>query len=200
MGFVIRAKRLCKDTATMVNLVLREKLIAALPSLRAFALSLTGNGDRADDLVQEAVLKAWSNLHQYREGTNLQAWLFTILRNQFYSEHRKKHREVEDVDGAYAAGLITIPDQDARLELQDCHQALLRLPVDQREALILVGAQGFSYDEAALICGCATGTIKSRISRARTGLSRLLFLDEAEDFGADPIMIAALRPTISQSV
>ena len=183
----------------MVDPALREELLATLPSLRAFALSLTGNGDRADDLVQEAVLKAWGNLHRFQNGTNLQAWLFTILRNHFYSEHRKRHREIEDVEGMYAATLISIPDQDARLALRDFHEALLRLPLEQREALILVGAQGFSYEEAAVICGCAMGTIKSRISRARNLLATLLSLTECGDLGPDRIMAAALQPTAARS-
>jgi RNA polymerase sigma-70 factor (ECF subfamily) len=177
----------------MADPSLREELLATIPSLRAFALSLTGNGDRADDLVQDTIVKALGNLHGFREGTNLQAWLFTILRNHFYSEHRKRRREVEDVDGAHAATLITIPDQDARLSVVDFQKALLQLPGDQREALLLVGAQGFSYEEAAAICGCAMGTIKSRISRARTRLAELLRMNDAEDLGPDGIVMAALH-------
>jgi len=181
----------------MVDPDLRDDLIAALPSLRAFALSLTGNGDRADDLVQDTIVRAWGNLHRFQDGTNLQAWLFTILRNHFYSQHRKRQREVEDVDGFYAAALISIPDQNARLDLQDFQRALMKLPLDQREALLLVGAQGFSYEEAAVICGCAMGTIKSRISRARARLAELLALNEAEDLGPDSIVMAALQPVPS---
>jgi RNA polymerase sigma-70 factor, ECF subfamily len=177
----------------MADPSLREELLETIPSLRAFALSLTGNGDRADDLVQDTIVKALGNLHGFREGTNLQAWLFTILRNHFYSEHRKRRREVEDVDGAHAASLITIPDQDARLSVLDFQKALLQLPGDQREALVLVGAQGFSYEEAAAICGCAMGTIKSRISRARTRLAELLRMKDAEDLGPDGIVMAALH-------
>jgi len=179
---------------SMVDPDLRNELLAALPSLRAFALSLAGNGDRADDLVQDTIVRAWGNLHRFQDGTNLQAWLFTILRNHFYSEHRKRQREVEDVDGFYAASLISIPDQNARLDLQDFQKALMQLPVDQREALLLVGAQGFSYEEAAVICGCAMGTIKSRISRARARLAELLALNEVDDLGPDSIVMAALHP------
>ena len=181
----------------MVDPDLRDDLLAALPGLRAFALSLTGNGDRADDLVQDTIVRAWGNLHRFQDGTNLQAWLFTILRNHFYSEHRKRQREVEDVDGFYAATLISIPDQNARLDIQDFQRALMKLPLDQREALLLVGAQGFSYEEAAVICGCAMGTIKSRISRARARLAELLALNEAEDLGPDSIVMAALQPVPS---
>jgi predicted DNA-binding protein (UPF0251 family) len=114
--------------------------------------------------------------------------------NHFYSEHRKRQREVEDVDGFYAASLISVPDQNARLDLQDFQRALMQLPVDQREALLLVGAQGFSYEEAAVICGCAMGTIKSRISRARVRLAELLALNEVDDLGPDSIVMAALHP------
>src|SRR5829696_9109884 len=118
----------------MVEPALRDQLLAALPSLRAFALSLAGNGDRADDLVQDTIVRAWSNLDRYQDGTNLQAWLFTILRNHLYSEHRKRVREVEDSDGSHAASLITLPEQFERMEMQDIAGALDKLRPDQREA------------------------------------------------------------------
>src|SRR5215211_5496929 len=116
---------------------LRDALLAATPNLRAFAVSLTGSFDRADDLVQDTLLRALSHIDRFERGTNLNAWLFTILRNLFHSEYRK--REVEDVDGAYAARLTTVPDQGAWLDLQDFRAALVKLPADQREALLLVG-------------------------------------------------------------
>jgi RNA polymerase sigma-70 factor (ECF subfamily) len=178
----------------MIDPDLRNELLAALPSLRAFALSLTGNGDRADDLVQDTIVRAWGNLHRFQDGTNLQAWLFTILRNHFYSEHRKRQREVEDVDGLYAASLISIPDQNARLDLQDFQRALMQLPLDQREALLLVGASGFSYEQAAEICGCAVGTIKSRVNRARNRLAELMhFTDMEEDLGPDRVTLSVMH-------
>jgi RNA polymerase sigma-70 factor (ECF subfamily) len=164
---------------------LREAVLAAVPKLRAFAISLCGNVDRADDLVQETLLRALANIGSFQPGTNMSAWLFTILRNHFHSEYRKRRREVEDSDGSYAETLKSQPDQTARLELQEFRVALAKLPADQREALILVGASGFSYEETAEICGCAVGTIKSRVNRARTRLAELMAIETADDFGPD---------------
>jgi RNA polymerase sigma-70 factor (ECF subfamily) len=163
----------------------REVMLAAVPSLRAFAISLCGNVDRADDLVQEALLRAWANLHSFEPGTNMSAWLFTILRNLFRSEYRKRRREVEDADGSYAETLTSLPDQTSHLELDEFRRALNTLPADQRESLILVGASGFSYEEAAQICGCAVGTIKSRVNRARSRLAQILAIENTDDLGPD---------------
>ena len=156
-----------------------------MPHLRAFARFLTGNRERADDLVQDTVVRALTAAHQFQQGTNLKAWMFTILRNLFRSEYRKRRREVEDTDGSYAESLKSHPEQNSRLEFQEFRAALAKLPPDQREALILVGASGFSYEEAAAICECAVGTIKSRVNRARTRLADLLSIESAEDFGPD---------------
>ncbi len=164
---------------------LREAMLAAVPSLRAFAISLSGNIDRADDLVQETLLRAIANIDSFQPGTNMSAWMFTILRNLFRSEYRKRRREVEDTDGSYAESLKSHPEQNSRLEFQEFRAALAKLPPDQREALILVGASGFSYEEAAAICECAVGTIKSHVNRARTRLADLLAIEGAEDFGPD---------------
>jgi RNA polymerase sigma-70 factor, ECF subfamily len=164
---------------------LKESMLAAVPSLRAFAISLSGNIDRADDLVQETLLRAIANIDSFQPGTNMSAWMFTILRNLFRSEYRKRRREVEDTDGSYAESLKSHPEQGSRLEFQEFRTALAKLPPDQREALILVGASGFSYEEAANICGCAVGTIKSRVNRARTRLADLLSIEGSEDFGPD---------------
>jgi len=164
---------------------LREAMLAAVPSLRAFAISLSGNMDRADDLVQETLLRAMANIQSFQPGTNLSAWLFTILRNLFRSEYRKRRREVEDPDGGYAETLRSHPEQHGRVEFEEFRVALAKLPADQREALVLVGASGFSYEEAAAICECAVGTIKSRVNRARTRLAELLSIDGADDFGPD---------------
>ena len=153
---------------------MKDQLVEALPVLRAFARSLTGNRDRADDLVQETLARALANRDKFQEGTNLHAWLVTILRNQFYSEGRKRRREVEDVDGAMAAQLSDRPRQVGHLELNDFVRAMQLLPDEQREALLLVGASGFSYEETAEICGVRVGTIKSRVSRARSRLEELL--------------------------
>ena len=170
----------------------RDQLLAAIPSLRAFAATLSNRPDRVDDLVQETLVKAWSNIHSFTEGTNMRAWLFTILRNAFYSEFRKRRREVEDADGAMAARLATLPGQVSHMDLQDFRSALGRLPPDQREALILVGASGLSYQEAAEICGCAVGTVKSRVNRARHGLARLLALKSEENADADAMAQAGI--------
>lgn len=165
----------------------RENLLAAIPSLRAFAVSLTKNSDRADDLVQETLVKAWDKQSSFQPGTNLKAWLFTILRNEFYSQMRKRGREVQDSDGAITARLSIHPSQDGSVDLNDFRKALEQLPEDQREAIVLVGASGFSYEEAAEICDCAVGTIKSRVSRARVRLHEILSINGEEDYGPDPI-------------
>ena len=171
---------------------LRDQILATVPSLRAFAISLSGNVDRADDLVQETLLRALANIHSFQPGTNLPAWLFTILRNLFRSEYRKRKREVEDTDGSYAESLKSYPEQIGRVELQEFRTALAKLPPEQREALILVGASGFSYEEAADICECAVGTIKSRVNRARSRIAKLLAIDTTDDFGPDRTTRAVL--------
>jgi RNA polymerase sigma-70 factor (ECF subfamily) len=164
---------------------IRDEMLAAVPKLRAFAISISGNVDRADDLVQETLLRAMANINLFQPGTNMVAWLFTILRNLFRSEYRKRRREVEDADGSYANALKSQPEQESRVEFEEFRTALSKLPPDQREALILVGASGFSYEEAAAICDCAVGTIKSRVNRARNRLCELLKIESAEDFGPD---------------
>ena len=163
----------------------RKAVLGAVPSLRAFAISLCGNVDRADDLVQETLLRALANIHSFQPGTNMSAWLFTILRNHFRSEYRKRRREVEDGEGRYAQTLKSQPEQYGRVEFREFREALTHLPADQREALILVGASGLSYEEAANICGCAVGTIKSRVNRARTRLAELMSIEDADEFGPD---------------
>jgi RNA polymerase sigma-70 factor (ECF subfamily) len=171
---------------------LRDQMLVAVPSLRAFAISLTGNLDRANDLVQETLLRAWANLDRFERGTNLEAWLFTILRNLFHSEYRKRRREVEDADGAFAAKLRTQPDQQTHLDYEDLLTALAKLPPDQREALLLVGAQGMSYEEAAEVCNVPVGTIKSRVNRARNRLAELLDINSEAEIGPDSVLKAAL--------
>jgi RNA polymerase sigma-70 factor (ECF subfamily) len=170
----------------------RDAMLAAVPSLRAFAISLTGKIDRADDLVQETLLRAWGHIDSFEPGTNMTAWLFTILRNLFRSEYRKRRREVEDANGNYADRLVSLPEQSGHIELGEFRSALAALPADQREALVLVGASGFSYEEAAQICGCAVGTIKSRVNRARVRLAEMLSIEDAQDFGPDSKIRAAV--------
>ena len=163
----------------------RDSILAAIPNLRAFAISLSGNVYRADDLVQETVLRALANIDSFQPGTNMPAWLFTILRNLFRSEYRKRRREVEDATGMYAESMKSQPEQASRLEFEELRLALAQLPDDQREAVILVGASGFSYEEAAAICECAVGTIKSRVNRARNRLAELMSIEGLDDFGPD---------------
>lgn len=170
----------------------RQAILNAIPSLRAFAISLCGNVDRADDLVQETMLRALANIDSFQPGTNMSAWLFTILRNHFRSEYRKRRREVEDTDGSYAESLKSHPEQQGHVEFGEFREALAKLAPDQREALILVGASGFSYEEAANICGCAVGTIKSRVNRARTRLAELMAIETVDDFGPDHTTRAVL--------
>ena len=176
----------------------REEIIEHLPSLRAFALSLTRNPSSADDLVHDTIVKAWSKFAQYRPGTNLRAWLLTILRNTYYSGRRKQAREVADVDGVLTERLASKPDHDGRLALADLASAFARLPAEQREALILVGAMGFSVDEAAETCGCAPGTIKSRANRGRRALADMLGLADGE--GMDLTSNATLAVISAQAV
>jgi RNA polymerase sigma-70 factor, ECF subfamily len=177
----------------------RDELVAAIPVLRGFARSLSGNRDRADDLVQETLAKAIANRDKYRPGTNLHAWLVTILRNQYYSEGRRRWREVSDADGTHAARLTDPPAQQGHMELRDFLSALQALPDDQREALILVGASGLSYEEAAEVLGTRIGTVKSRVSRARARLEALL--DGEHGFRRDEAAIqrsvARLRRALS---
>lgn len=173
----------------------KEAMLAALPSLRAFAMSLCGRHDQADDLVQETVMKAWAKRDDFTLGTNMNAWLFTILRNLFYSQMRKRGREVSDPDGAFSQRLSSPAAQLGVMDLRDFKAALDRLPLDQREAILLVGASGFTYEEAATICGCAIGTIKSRVNRARNRLQEMLGVSGSGDYGPD----SSSAPTLSRA-
>lgn len=159
----------------------RDAIVDHLASLRAFAISLCRNVSSADDLVQDTIVKAWTNIDKFQPGTNLKAWLFTILRNTYFSSLRKTRREVADPDGIHAAGLFTKPDHDGRLAFADFQRAFDQLTPEHREVLILVGASGFSVDEAAGMMGIAAGTVKSRTSRARKRLAELMGLAEGED-------------------
>ncbi len=152
----------------------RAELAAIIPHLRAFGRSLSGSREAADDLVQETMLKAWAARDRFQAGTSMRAWTFIILRNQFLSEMRR-NRFRGEWDDAVADRVLSAPAaQDKQVELADLHRAMSQLPPAQREALILVGAGGFAYEEAAEICGVAVGTIKSRVARARTALEKML--------------------------
>ncbi len=174
----------------------RDLVIAAIPSLRAFGLSLTARSDRADDLVQETLMKAWKHYESFEPGSNMKAWLYTILRNEFYTQLRKRKREVEDGDGFYSSKAAVHGEQEGHLHMAYLLKALAKLPEDQREALILVGASGFSYEEAAEICKVAVGTIKSRVNRGRTKLAELLGMGADEPFGPDSSTEAVLTGSL----
>ena len=183
------------DTArTGESLDPRDELPEHLGALRAFALSLTRNSASADDLVQDTIVKAWTNIDKFERGTNLRAWLFTILRNTFYSDRRKRKREVADPDGIHAAGLYEKPAHDGRLAMNDFVHAFDQLSPEHREVLTLVGASGFSYEEAAGMMGVAVGTVKSRANRARARLAEMLELEEGEDImsGSDRNSLAVM--------
>jgi RNA polymerase sigma-70 factor (ECF subfamily) len=169
-----------------------QQMLATIPGLRAFAISLTGSVDQADDLVQAALLKGLENIARFQPGTSMKSWLFTILRNHFYTELRRSRRELEDPDGALTHSLAVTPEQGIRLDYADMVVALGKLTIDQREALLLVAAEGVSYDQAARICGTNIGTIKSRVNRGRARLAEILALDEEEDFGTEQVVRAAL--------
>jgi RNA polymerase sigma-70 factor (ECF subfamily) len=187
----MRRINVSQASGTVLSSELRDSFLEAIPHLRAFAISLTGNGDQADDLVQETIVRGLSNLDKFEAGTNLQAWLFTILRNQFYTLKRRKRREVEDPDDVMAGMLATPPEQHGNLELEDLGMALRQLSPEQREVLLLAGAEGLKYEEIAQICGTKIGTIKSRMNRARARLAELLQLQN-EDLGPDPVLRAVI--------
>lgn len=162
------------DPEAAATFDIRKEVITVMPHLRAFARFLTGHRERADDLVQDAVVRALTAAHQFQPGTNFKAWMFTILRNLFYNEGRKAKVKLDPLDDVTANQHAMGPTQEAGLEFDDFRRAFWRLTEEQREVLILVGASGVSYEEAAEICQCAVGTIKSRVSRARTQLSKIL--------------------------
>jgi RNA polymerase sigma-70 factor (ECF subfamily) len=152
----------------------KRDLVALIPHLRAFARTLCGDAAAADDLAQDAVLKAWDARSSFQMGTNMKAWTFMILRNQFYSEKRRSWRQTQLDQDAAERTLVATDDPEAPVALDEMRLAMGMLPSEQREALILVGAGGFAYEEAADICGCAVGTVKSRVSRARRALHGIL--------------------------
>ena len=163
-----------EDRAPLSDADFKRELAAVIPHLRAFGRSLSGNRDTADDLVQETLLKAWAARQRFQAGTNMRAWTFIILRNHYLSQMRRS-RFRGDWDDLTADRILAAPaSQDKHVELSDMQRALLQLPQPQREALILVGAGGFAYEEAAEICGVAVGTIKSRVARGRAALEQIL--------------------------
>nr|WP_040589027.1 sigma-70 family RNA polymerase sigma factor [Sphingopyxis sp. MC1] len=179
----------------------KQELAAMLPHLRAFGRSLTGNADLADDLVQETMLKAWKARASYIPGpSSMESWAFVILRNCFLSQMRRK-KFTADYDELAAERLLVAPDdQDDSLHLSDVQRALMMLPVDQREALILIGAGQLSYEEGADICGVAVGTMKSRVSRARAALQAILDGGDMPLRSDDPLPPSEAFATIMGSV
>ncbi|MWV27185.1 sigma-70 family RNA polymerase sigma factor [Aurantiacibacter rhizosphaerae] len=167
-------KRELPERSTQDKSDFKRELTEVVPHLRAFARGLCGRPDMADDLVQEALLKAWAAQERFEPGTSMRAWTFVILRNAYLTDMRR-NRFRGEYDETVAERILTAPaGQEEPLHLSDLHRALLTLPPERREALLLVGAGGFSYEEAANICGCAVGTIKSRVGRARAALSSMM--------------------------
>ena len=162
------------DIQTLADDAFKTELTGLIPQMRAFARSLCRDAVAADDLAQDALLKAWNNRSSYQAGTNMKAWTFMILRNQFYSDKRRSWRSTQLDPEVAERTLVAVSNPIASLELDEVRRALAKLPEDQREALILIGAGGLSYEEVSEICGCAIGTIKSRVSRARDRLAALL--------------------------
>lgn len=153
---------------------LKRQIAALLPDMRAFARFLARDRAVADDLVQDTVVRALGALDQFQPGTNLKAWLFTILRNGFYEQGRRRKREVAAMQARFDPSEAANPEQEARADVSDLQQLLFRLPPLLREALILVGAQELSHEEAARICNVPVGTMKARLSRGRAALSDLM--------------------------
>ena len=170
---------------------LSKPMIAAIPRLRAYAASLCRNREDAEDLLQSTLLKGWAKLDAFEAGSNMDAWMFTIMRNHFYSEYRRKRGEARRINNPVgAAG--TNPTQFARLAYSEFCNALGNLEPSDRRALLLVGATGLSYGEVASLCGCPIGTVKSRVSRARTTLARRLEIGKRKSlFEADAVFSAA---------
>jgi RNA polymerase sigma-70 factor, ECF subfamily len=162
--------------------IFQRELVKLIPHLRAFARTLTGDAAQADDLAQDAMIKAWDARKSFQLGTNMKAWTFMILRNQFYSDKRRSWRQIQLDQEAAERTLVAVDNPESPLALDELRLAMAMLPDEQREALILVGAGGFAYEEAADICGCAVGTVKSRASRARKALQGIL---EAGDYDRD---------------
>ena len=192
-----------KRTAAQ-KLEFKRELEAVIPHLRAFARGLCGRPDMADDLVQEALLKAWAAQERFEPGTSMRAWTFVILRNAYLTDMRRNHFRGE-YDESVAERILTAPaSQEEPIHLSDLHRALLTLPPERREALLLVGAGGFSYEEAANICGCAIGTIKSRVGRARVALTSMMEEGSIpqrslDDAGAHPAILQELESVTNKS-
>ena len=194
-GLLAKLDTALEDQANRDEAGFRSEFLAMAPRLYQFAMSLTKNPALADDLVQDTLLKGWRSRARFQAGTNLGAWLFTIMRNAFYSGHRKRGREVADTDGDYAERLVSVPEQSGHVDLEDARVALEKLPDVMREALILVAIENLSYEEAAVVMKCQIGTVKSRVWRARERLAGLLGYDGAE-IGSDSLTLSSLHPMV----
>lgn len=167
----------------------KDQVIALIPPLRGYAMSLTGCSSDADDLVQDALMRAWRSRNGFEMGTNLKAWMFKIVRNTFYTSIAKRRNTVQDVEGKMAARMACSPEQEWRLQYGELLSAMDRLTPDAKEALLLVVASGLSYEEAAEVCGCAVGTLKSRVNRARERLAKLVDHDVGPQVTPDRISL-----------
>ncbi|MBS0412079.1 MAG: sigma-70 family RNA polymerase sigma factor [Proteobacteria bacterium] len=174
------------DAQTAADEAFRAELTPVIPHMRAFARTLCGNATEADDLVQEALAKAWKSRSSYQPDTSLKSWTFTIIRNQFYSDKRRSWRQTALDPEMAERTLVAVTNPTGALELDEVRRALAMLPDDQREALILVGVAGLAYEEVSAICGCAEGTIKSRVSRARQRLADIMAGGRISEDGATP--------------
>ena len=161
-------------TAAEADKIFRDQLVALIPSLRSFSRGLCGGRDMADDLAQDAMTRGWAARASYTPGTNFRAWMFMILRNQFYTTIRKNSRMVSWDPEIAERILVEAPSQQDAIHVSDVAKALQKLPAEQREVLLLIGANGLSYEEAAEVVGCAMGTIKSRLARGRKALTELI--------------------------
>jgi RNA polymerase sigma-70 factor, ECF subfamily len=194
-GHIVDSMRVSPDGGDLSTSI-DDEILKCLPHLRAFARSLTGDRDQADDLVQDAVLRAIRAANQFTPGTNFKGWIFTILRNLYFNEFRRKRRgSMRPLEAGDREIHGTTPAQQARLEFDDFRHAFNMLPAEQREALVLVGADGNPYEDAAAICGCPVGTIKSRVARGRRELQRLLNIDSAELPSTDDVRARRLPRT-----
>ncbi len=181
----------------MTNPDFGQQMVAQIPYLRAFAISLSGSYSVADDLVQDTLVKAWSHADSFEPGTNFRAWLVTILRNTYFSQYRKRSREVQDSDNLLAEQIPVKGGQESNVTMHDVQKALNKLAPEHREILLMIGITELSYEEAAQVCNIAVGTVKSRLNRARAKLAEHLGLSGVHEIDYDPTMtgLAARRST-----
>lgn len=197
-GLLTRLERSFAELGAQEEEAFRREFLDLTPRLQRFAMSLTKNPSSADDLVQETLLRAWRGRSRFVAGTNLGAWLFTIMRNALYSQHRKRSHQVFESDSGFAERLATLPEQPGHLDLQDAQVALDQLSEPMREALVLVAIENLSYEEAAAVMRCRIGTVKSRVWRAREQLAIVLGYG-AVDVGADGAMMSVLAGSKAMS-